>query len=103
MHFFSSTRFLQTSAGIAVLAASLVSAQAAVDPAVTRLGQAVDAYENKDYSTAIRLLAASGQPAKLRDYVAYYLANAELVTNNGEDAVRNLAHYSADPVSGSPL
>lgn len=103
MHFLSPVRFLQTSAGVALLAASLVSAQAAVDPAVTRLGQAVDAYEKKDYSATVHLLTASGQPAKLRDYVAYYLANAELVTNNGDDAVRDLARYAADPVSGSPL
>ncbi|HEY4088396.1 MAG TPA: transglycosylase SLT domain-containing protein [Bryobacteraceae bacterium] len=103
MHFLSSARFLQTSAGVALLAASLVSAQAAVDPAVARLGQAVDAYEKKDYSTIIRLLTASGQPAKLRDYVAYFLANAELVTNNGGDAVRDLARYASEPVAGSPL
>jgi soluble lytic murein transglycosylase len=104
MHFFSSARsFFQISAGVAVLAASLVSAQAAVDPAVTRLGQAVDAYEKKDYFTTVHLLSASGQPAKLRDYVAYYLANAELVTNNGDDAIRDLARYAADPVAGSPL
>src|SRR6185312_5918495 len=103
MHFFSSTRFLQMSAGVAVLAASLVSAQAAVDPAVARLGQAVDAYGKRDYFTTVHLLTAAGQPVKLRDYVAYYLANAQLVTNNGEDAVRDLARYEANPIAGSPL
>src|SRR6185437_2950837 len=103
MHFFSSTRFLQISAGVAVLAASLVSAQAAVNPAVARLGQAVDAYGKRDYFTTVHLLTAAGQPVKLRDYVAYYLANAQLVTNNGEDAVRDLARYEANPIAGSPL
>jgi soluble lytic murein transglycosylase len=104
MHFLSSARFfLKTSAGLAFLAGSLVSAQAAVDPAVARLGRAVDAYEKRDYFTTVHLLTASGQPAKLRDYVAYYLANAELVTNNGGDALRDLAHYAENPVAGSPL
>ncbi|HEU5021357.1 MAG TPA: transglycosylase SLT domain-containing protein [Bryobacteraceae bacterium] len=90
-------------AGAAVLAATLVSAQAAVDPGVKRLGKAVDAYEKRDYFTAVHLLTESGQPAKLRDYVAYYLANAELVTNNGGDAVRDLGRYVSNPVAGSPL
>jgi soluble lytic murein transglycosylase len=100
---FSSARFFPILAGAAVLAAPLVSAQAAVDPAVTRLGKAVDAYDKRDFFTTVHLLTESGQPAKLRDYVAYYLANAELVTNNGDDAVRDLARYAADPVAGSPL
>jgi len=73
------------------------------DPAVTRLGQAVTAYEKHDFFTAVHLLTASGQPAKLRDYVAWYLANAELVTNSGDSAVRDLAHYIANPLPGSPL
>ncbi len=87
----------------AVLTATVICAQAATDPAVLRLGQAAAAYEKKDYFTTVHLLSASGQPAKLRDYVAYYLANAELVTNNGGDAVRDLARYLVDPVPGSPL
>ncbi|HXE62558.1 MAG TPA: transglycosylase SLT domain-containing protein [Bryobacteraceae bacterium] len=87
----------------AVLTAAVVCAHAAADPAILRLGQAADAYDKKDYSTAVHLLTASGQPAKLRDYVTYYLANAELVTSNGEDAVRDLARYIANPVAGSPL
>ena len=72
-------------------------------PAVSRLAQAITAYEKRDFFTTVHLLDASGQPAKLRDYVVYYLANAELMTNNGADAVRDLGKYSASPVSGSPL
>jgi soluble lytic murein transglycosylase len=72
-------------------------------PAVSRLAQAITAYDKRDFFTAVHLLSASGQPAKLRDYVAYYLANAELMTNNGADAVRELGKYSASPVTGSPL
>ncbi|HVW09571.1 MAG TPA: hypothetical protein VHC90_13365, partial [Bryobacteraceae bacterium] len=95
--------FSQISVGCAVLTAMAVCAQAATDPAVARLGQAVTAYGKNDYFTTVHLLSASGQPAKLRDYVTYYLANAELVTNNGADAVRDLARYLVDPVPGSPL
>jgi soluble lytic murein transglycosylase len=83
------------------LAAGLYAASP--DPAITRLGQAVAAYDKKDFFTAAHLLTAGGQPAKLRDYVAYFLANAELVTNNGDSAVRDLERYEANPVTGSPL
>jgi len=76
---------------------------APIDPGVARLGQAITAYEKKDFATVVRLLSESGQPAKLRDYVVYYLANAELVTNNGDAAVRDLAHYSENPIANSPL
>lgn len=78
-------------------------AAAAADPGVARLGQAIAAYDKHDYAAAVRLLSAAGQPAKLRDYVAYYLANAELVTNAGDAAIRDLARYTASPVTASPL
>jgi soluble lytic murein transglycosylase len=78
-------------------------AAAPVDSGVARLGQAITAYEKKDFAAAARLLSESGQPAKLRDYVAYYLANAELVTGNGEAALHDLSHYSENPVPNSPL
>jgi soluble lytic murein transglycosylase len=84
-----------------LLGASLLSA--ATDPAVTRLGAGIAAYEKRDFATTARLLSASGQPAKVRDYVAYYLANAELMTNDGDGAVRDLGRYYANPVPGSPL
>jgi soluble lytic murein transglycosylase len=105
MHYFlrAAHFFLQTSVTWALLAAALVSAQAATDPAITRLGRAAEAYDKKDYFTAVHLLTESGQPAKLRDYVVYYLANAQLVTNNGDDAIRALGKYLIDPVDGSPL
>ncbi len=81
----------------------VLPSQAAIDPGVSRLGEAITAYDKKDFFTTVHLLSAGGQPAKLRDYVAYYLANAELVTNNGDAAVRDLGHYVANPVAGSPL
>jgi len=101
----------QTSRAVAMAAAlwtasalpALASAGAAIDPAVARLGQAIDAYDKRDFFTTVHLLSASGQPPKLRDYVAYYLANAELVTNNGDGAVRDLGRYAANPVPRSPL
>ena len=49
------------------------------------------------------MLFRSGQPVKLRDYVTYYLANAELMTNNGDAAVKDLGRYLSNPVTGSPL
>ena len=68
-------------------------------PAVSRLAQAITAYEKRDFFTAVHLLSATGQPPKLRDYVVYYLANAELMTNNGADAVRDLNSICRQPVS----
>ncbi len=79
------------------------SAFAAFDPGVTRLGQALTAYEKRDFFTTVHLLNEPGQPAKLRDYVSYYLANAELMTNNGDSAVKELSKYQSNPVAGSPL
>lgn len=77
--------------------------RAAADPAVARLAQAVAAYDKHDFAAAVHLLSAPGQPSRLRDYVVYYLANAELVTNAGDAAVRDLARYAASPVPASPL
>jgi len=76
---------------------------AVIDPGVLRLGQAMTAYEKKDFFSTVHLLTAGGQPVKLRDYVTYYLANAELMTNNGDSAVKDLSHYLTNPVPGSPL
>jgi soluble lytic murein transglycosylase len=73
------------------------------DAAVARLGQAISAYEKRDFFTTVHLLSAPGQSAKLRDYVVYYLANAELVTNQGDAAARALGSYAVSPVAGSPL
>lgn len=88
----------------AILAALfVVGASGAVDPAVARFGQAAQAYEKKEFATVVRLLSAPGQPASLRDYVAYYLANAQLVSNAGESAVKVLEAYGANPVASSPL
>ncbi len=94
-------------AGLVCIAALLIPGAATfgagIEPGVSRLGEAIAAYDKKDFFTTVHLLTAGGQPAKLRDYVAYYLANAELMTNNGEAAVRDLGHYVASPVPGSPL
>ena len=81
----------------------MLSADAATDPSAVRLGEGIAAYEKRDFATTIRLLSAAGQPVKLRDYVAYYLANAELVSNDGDAAVRELGRYEANPVPASPL
>jgi soluble lytic murein transglycosylase len=90
----------------ALLAAGLtaaLAASAAFDPGVARLGQAITAYDKHDFFTTVHLLTAGGQPDKLRDYVTYYLSNAELMTNNGDAAVRDLGHYLGNPVPASPL
>jgi soluble lytic murein transglycosylase len=79
------------------------SACAATDPGVLRLGQGSTAYEKRDFPSTVRLLSTSGQPAKLRDYVAYYLANSEILTNDTDGAVRDLGRYATNPVPASPL
>jgi len=90
-------------AAAGLLAFSAYPAGAATDPGVARLGQAITAYDKREFPVTVRLLSASGQPPKVRDYVAYYLANAELLTNAGDNAVRDLGHYLQNPVPGSPL
>lgn len=84
-------------------AANAASVSGKDDVAVARLGQAISACEKHDFFTAVHLLSAPGQPAKLRDYVSYYLANAQLVTNQGDAAVKMLGSYVANPVAASPL
>ncbi len=88
---------------MAAAMSALSMAAAPPDPAVVRLGQAFAAYDKRDFFTTVHLLTAGGQPPKLRDYVAYYLANAELLTNNGDSAARDLGKYMSNPVPGSPL
>src|SRR4051812_34822541 len=83
------------------LAAAALSVFAATDLGVTRLGDAISAYEKRDFAMTVRLLGAPGQPAKLRDYVAYYMANAELMTNDGDSAITELAKYVTNPIQGS--
>ncbi len=80
-----------------------VSAGAATDPAVARLGQALAAYDKRDFAGTAKLLNAGPPPAKLRDYAAYYLANAQLLNNEGDTAAQGLAKYLANPVEASPL
>jgi hypothetical protein len=90
-------------AALAVLPLAQARAAATTDPGVLRLGQAITAYDKRDFFTVVHLLTAAGQPPKLRDYVAYYLANAELMTNDGEGAIRDLGRYAANPLPASPL
>ncbi len=76
----------------------------AADPATTRLGQGINAYNVKDYPVAVQhLRGLQPQLPKLADYVSYYLASSELQTSDFDGAVRDLNAYRAHPTPSSPL
>ncbi|HVW86827.1 MAG TPA: transglycosylase SLT domain-containing protein [Bryobacteraceae bacterium] len=86
-----------------LLALSALPAVApAADPGVIRLGQAINAYNVRDYSSVVEHLRGVQIP-RLSDYVAYHLASSELQTGDIDGAVRDLAVYRAKPIASSPL
>ena len=82
----------------------LLSRVVFADQGVTRLGQAINAYNVHDYSGVIQnLRSVDSQVSRLSDYVAYHLASSELQTGDVEGAVRDLTSYRLHPIASSPL
>jgi soluble lytic murein transglycosylase len=74
----------------------------AADASENRLGQGINAYNLHDYNGAIQHLRGLQLP-KLSDYVAYYLASAEMQTGDNDAAARDLTLYRAHPIASTPL
>ncbi len=79
------------------------SAAFGATPALTELGQGIDAYNKRDFNPAIARLQGARSVAKLADYDAYYLGYSQLLTGNVEGALATLNAYRAHPVESSPL
>ena len=75
---------------------------AATNPALTDLGQAINAYNARDFGTAVQHLRNRHIPG-LADYVTYYLASSEQMTADYDSALAVLAAYREHPVASSPL
>lgn len=87
--------------GLALAAASVLLS---ADSAALRLGQGINAYNTHDFSAVTQQLRSlSPQLPKLQDYIAYYLASAELQTGDIDGAVRDLKAYRTQPAASSPL
>ena len=71
------------------------------DGALARLALGVVSFEGRDYERAIAALRAAKVP-QLADYSAYYLAAARVESNDGADAVKDLAPAHAGGIA-SPL
>ena len=73
------------------------------EPAVTELGQGINAYISRDFTSATAHLSNAGSLAKVADYVAYYRAYSQLLSANVDGALATLAAYRANPIDSSPL
>lgn len=74
----------------------------AADPALLDLAQGINAYNQRDYQTAIRRLRPIRVPS-LADYIVYHLASSEQQTGDFDGAIQNLDAYRASRVNASPL
>lgn len=97
------TRFACRGPAIATpwLAAALLllsTASAAQNSALSRFAQGLAALDGKDYAAAVQDLKGADLP-KLQDYVAYYLAAAEISLKDFAGAAHRLAAFPPD----SPL
>ena len=88
------------SGALAILSAG--SLCAATTPALTELGQAITAYNARDFGTTIQRLRGRTVPG-LADYATYYLASSEQMTAEYDAALAVLAAYREHPVASSPL
>jgi soluble lytic murein transglycosylase len=88
------------SSALAILSAG--SLFAVTTPALTELGQAINAYNARDFGTAIQRLRNRTVPG-LADYVTYYLASSEQMTAQYDDALAVLTAYREHPIASSPL
>lgn len=75
----------------------------AADPAVTSLGQGINAYNTRDFTNASAHLSNAAGLVKVADYVAYYRAYSQLLSGNVDGAVATLTAYRANPIDSSPL
>src|SRR5579872_5322900 len=75
----------------------------AADPAVTSLGQGINAYNSRDFTNASAHLSNAAGLVKVADYVAYYRAYSQLLSGNVDGAVATLTAYRANPIDSSPL
>jgi soluble lytic murein transglycosylase len=90
--------------GLAPALAGTGSAATSFAPAATQFGQGVNAWNVKDYAAVPgRLRGLNKQLPKIADYIAYYLAGAEMQAGDTESVVRDLAEYRANPAPSSPL
>jgi soluble lytic murein transglycosylase len=75
---------------------------AAPTSSLTAIGQAINAYNTRDFGTAVAYLRNRNVP-ELADYVTYYLASSQQMTSDYDGALAVLTSYRDHPVASSPL
>ncbi|HEY3824460.1 MAG TPA: transglycosylase SLT domain-containing protein [Bryobacteraceae bacterium] len=86
------------------LAAFFLAAGAvAAEPGLSDLGQGISAYNARDFAGAVSHLRPAQSVTALSDYVTYYLAWSQLLTNDIDGALASLNAYRAKPIQSSPL
>jgi len=86
-------------AAVLLLAGGLSAAK----PALSELGQGIEAYNARNYTGAIAHLRAAKDVARLSDYIASYLGWSQLLTGDADGALATVTAYRAHPVDSSPL
>jgi soluble lytic murein transglycosylase len=88
---------------VLTLALSANAVANAAEPALADLGQGINAYNARDFNSAITHLRTARAITRLSDYVAYHLAYSQLLTADVDGALSTLTEYRSSPVQGSPL
>jgi soluble lytic murein transglycosylase len=98
------TRSRAISPVLAAMVLAVAAGQAsAADPALSELGQGINAYNVRDFRGAVAHLRAARSVTRLSDYVAYHLAYSQTLTGDNQGALEALTAYRANPIAGSPF
>ena len=81
----------------------VASGAGAAEPGLLDLGKGINAYNSRDFTSAVVHLRAARTIAPLSDYVTYYLAYSQLLTGDVDGALSVLTAYRANPIESSPL
>jgi soluble lytic murein transglycosylase len=73
------------------------------EPGLSDLGQGINAYNSRQFASAIQHLRNARGLTQLADYVTYHLAYSQVLTGDVDGALTLLTAYRANPVSSSPL
>jgi len=90
-----------TSSLVLLLAAA--SGAGAAEPGLLDLGKGINAYNSRDFTTAVSHLREARTVTPLSDYVTYHLAYSQLLTGDVDGALSVLTAYRANPLEASPL
>jgi soluble lytic murein transglycosylase len=86
-----------------VLPLLVATAAGAAETTLPELGLGINAYNSRNFPSAISHLRAARNIAALSDYVTYHLAYSEVLTGDVDGALVVLNAWRANPIDSSPL